>query len=65
VHSFITPDGVFAANRVLHGERNAVAHFQATVQEITEPIGEALLQWLDDLLMLSAIMAVAHGTCFN
>jgi hypothetical protein len=54
VHSSITPDGVFTANRVLHGARNAVAHFQATVQEITEPICEALLQWLEDLLMFSA-----------
>jgi hypothetical protein len=54
VHSFITPDGVFTANRVLHGARNAKAHFQATLQELTEPIREALLQWLDDLLMFSA-----------
>jgi hypothetical protein len=53
VHSFFAPDGVFTANRVLHGARNAVAHFQSAVQEVTMPIRGALLQWLDDLLLFT------------
>ena len=29
--SFITPDGVFTPTRVLHGQTNATAHFQAAI----------------------------------
>ena len=48
--SFITPDGVFTPNRVLHGQSNAVFYFQSTVGELCLALREVILQWLDDLL---------------
>ena len=48
--SFITPDGVYTPTRVMHGQRNAVAYCQSSVQQICSDILESLLQWLDDLL---------------
>jgi len=48
--SFITPDGVFTPTRVLHGQTNATAHFQAAIQKVCLPLRDKLLQWIDDLL---------------
>lgn len=48
--SFITTDGVFTPTRVLHGQTNATAYVQSTIQELTVSLRDKLLQWLDDLL---------------
>ena len=48
--SFITPDGVFSPTRVLHGQTNAVAFFQSSLQQLLLPLRDKILQWLDDLL---------------
>ena len=48
--SFICPDGVFTPTRVLHGQVNAVAYFQSSIQNVFMPLRDALLQWLDDIL---------------
>lgn len=48
--SFITPDGVFTPTRVLHGQSNATAYVQSTVQSLCTSIRDEILQWLDDIL---------------
>ena len=50
--SFITPDGVYKPTRVMHGQRNAVAYCQSTVQKICESIQDKILLWLDDILVM-------------
>ena len=49
--SFITPDGVYTPNRVLHGQTNATFYFQGIVANICKPIRSNILQWLDDVLL--------------
>ena len=41
--SFITSDGVYTPTRVMHGQRNAVAYCQSTVQKIFESIQNDIL----------------------
>ena len=49
--SFITPNGVYSPTRVMHGQRNAVAFCQSSVQLLCESIAQSMLLWLDDMLL--------------
>ena len=70
--SFITPDAVYSPTRVLHGQRNATAYCQSTVQHIFTDIKEDTLLWMDDCTFhadtqsgLLDILEVAFGLCSN
>jgi hypothetical protein len=49
--SFITPDGVYAPARVLHGTRNAAKHLQSVLVVMMDDIKSNIKVWLDDCLL--------------
>jgi Reverse transcriptase (RNA-dependent DNA polymerase) len=49
--SFITPDGVYAPTRVLHGTRNATQHLHSVLVVMMDGIKSNIKVWLDDCLL--------------
>jgi hypothetical protein len=49
--SFITPDGVYAPTRVLHGTRNATQYLQYVLVVMMDDIKNNIKVWLDDCLL--------------
>ena len=51
IQSFITPDGIFTPNRVMHGTTNAVTHLQSSVAGvIPEDLKPYILCWIDEII---------------
>jgi hypothetical protein len=48
--TFVTPDGTWTPRRVLHGNSNAVAHLQSSMDAMLHPMRDRVMAWLDDLL---------------
>jgi hypothetical protein len=48
---FITPDGVYAPTRVLHGTRNATQHLRSVLFVMMDDTTSNIKVWLDDCLL--------------
>jgi RNase H-like domain found in reverse transcriptase len=48
--TFIAPDGTWTPRRVLHGNSNAVAHLQSSMDAVLQPLAQRVMAWLDELL---------------
>lgn len=49
----IAPQGCFSSTRVLHGLKNATAHFQETIPALFSCVGKRIKSWLDDFTLHS------------
>lgn len=47
----ICPKGVFSATRVLHGLKNATAHFTASVEPLFAELRRWMKSWVDDFIL--------------
>lgn len=47
----ICPKGVFSSTRVLHGLKNAKAHFTASVEPLFAELRKWMKSWVDDFIL--------------